>query len=133
MIDHLRELQAEVPSPSGLRFRIGALPSRLEEVLVGLQESGASLLAYPGLRLIYAHFALTESPIEGEVESAFHAVANAASAAGGSYVCENAPTWAKRGRDMFSELGDAGPIMRALKERFDPGGVLNPGRFAGGI
>jgi FAD/FMN-containing dehydrogenase len=34
---------------------------------------------------------------------------------------------------MFGEIGAAGSIMRALKERFDPGGVLNPGRFAGRI
>ena len=132
-IDRLRELQAEIPSPSGLRFRIGALPSRLEEALVGLQKNGASLLAHPGLRLIYAHFALTEPSTESEVDRAFHAVATAARDAGGNYVCEAAPSWVKRGRDMFGEIGAARPIMRALKERFDPGGVLNPGRFAGGI
>jgi glycolate oxidase FAD binding subunit len=132
-IDRLRELQAEIPAPSGLRFRIGALPSRLEEALVGLQESGASLLAYPGLRLIYAGFPLTEPPAANEVDLAFRAVAKAAREAGGNYVCEAAPSWAKTGREMFGEIGAAGSIMRALKERFDPGGVLNPGRFAGRI
>ena len=85
-IDRLRELQAEVPAPSGLRFRIGALPSRLEEALVELQKSGASLLAYPGLRLIYARFPLTEPPVEGEVDAAFHTVAKAAREAGGHYI-----------------------------------------------
>jgi glycolate oxidase FAD binding subunit len=132
-IDRLRELQAEVPAPSGLRFRFGALPSRLEEALVEIRKSGASILAYPGLRLIYARFALTEPPAESEVDAAFHTIAKAARRAGGHYVCEAAPSWAKPGRDMFGEIGAAGSIMRALKERFDPGGVLNPGRFAGGI
>jgi FAD/FMN-containing dehydrogenase len=32
---------------------------------------------------------------------------------------------------MFCDLGASGAIVRALKQRFDPTGVLNPGRFAG--
>jgi len=132
-IERLRDLQAEVPVPWGLRFRIGALPSRLEDALLQLQKSGASLLAYPGLRLIYARFPLSEPPAESEVEVAFDTVAKAAGEAGGHYVCEAAPSWAKSGRDMFGEIGATGSIMRGLKKRFDPCGVLNPGRFAGRI
>ena len=30
-----------------------------------------------------------------------------------------------------SQTAEALAVMRALKSRFDPGGVLNPGRFAG--
>ena len=67
------------------------------------------------------------------MDAAFHTVAKAARDAGGHYICEAAPSWAKSGRDMFGEIGATGSIMRALKERFDPGGVLNPGRFAGRI
>ena len=33
--------------------------------------------------------------------------------------------------DMFGALGASGSIVRELKQRFDPTGVLNPGRFAG--
>jgi len=29
--------------------------------------------------------------------------------------------------------GDALPLMRAIKQRFDPRGILNPGVFVGGI
>jgi glycolate oxidase FAD binding subunit len=35
--------------------------------------------------------------------------------------------------DPWGEAGELLPLFRALKERFDPGGVLNPGRFIGGI
>jgi FAD/FMN-containing dehydrogenase len=34
---------------------------------------------------------------------------------------------------VFGEPGEALALMRALKLRFDPRGVLNPGRFAGGL
>ncbi|MFV1978279.1 MAG: FAD-binding oxidoreductase [Myxococcota bacterium] len=130
-IEQIRDLQAEVPTPLGLRFRIGALFSRLERTIAELRSGGASLLAYPGLQLVYASFALDASPDEREVESIFRNVEAIARSAGGGYVCEAAPTSVKAGRDMFGDLGASGTITRALKQRFDPTGVLNPGRFAG--
>ena len=35
--------------------------------------------------------------------------------------------------DVWGSPGDALPLMRAVKEQFDPKGTLNPGRFVGGI
>jgi len=35
--------------------------------------------------------------------------------------------------DAWGSPGDALPLMRAVKEQFDPKGTLNPGRFVGGI
>jgi glycolate oxidase FAD binding subunit len=130
-IENVRDLQAKVPAPFGLRFRLGVLFSRLESAIVELRASGASVLAYPGLQLVYASFALDASPTESESEAIFRNVDSVASSAGGSYVCEAAPTSAKVGRDMFGDLDASAAITRALKRRFDPTGVLNPGRFAG--
>ena len=130
-IGKIRDLQAEVPAPFGLRFRVGALASRFESTIVELRACGASLLAYPGLQLVYASFALDASPTEGEVEAIFRNVESAARSAGGGYVCEAAPTSIKANRDMFGDLGASESIVRELKRRFDPTGVLNPGRFAG--
>ncbi len=131
-IARVRELQARAPTPFGLRFRIGALPSRIEPAIGELRARGASLLAYPGLRLVYASFSLDAAPAEREVDAIFREVEAIAERAGGGYVCEAAPPAAKAGRDMFGALGSSAPIVRALKRRFDPTGVLNPGRFAGG-
>jgi glycolate oxidase FAD binding subunit len=131
VIGAIRDRQREVPAPAGLRFRIGALPSRLESTLVELRAAGASTLAYPALRLVYAGFALDTSPGEARVDAIFRDVESLAQRAGGGYVCEAAPTAVKTGRDMFGDLGASRAIVRALKQRFDPTGVLNPGRFAG--
>lgn len=35
--------------------------------------------------------------------------------------------------EPWGTVGDALPLMRALKRQFDPNGILNPGRFVGGI
>jgi glycolate oxidase FAD binding subunit len=35
--------------------------------------------------------------------------------------------------DVWGNPGDTLPLMRAIKQRFDPKGTLNPGRFVGGI
>jgi glycolate oxidase FAD binding subunit len=52
---------------------------------------------------------------------------------GGSAVIERCPPGLKRGLDVFGDAGPALAIMRRMKEQYDPGRVLNPGRFAGGI
>lgn len=37
------------------------------------------------------------------------------------------------GCDAWGDPGDAWPMMQAIKQQFDPGATLNPGRFVGGI
>ena len=51
----------------------------------------------------------------------------------GSVVVLQAPLDIKDGIDVWGPIGDALPLMRRVKERFDPAGILNPGRFVGGI
>jgi glycolate dehydrogenase FAD-binding subunit len=53
---------------------------------------------------------------------------------GGSLVVERAPRAVKDGLDVWGPVApDALAIMRRLKSEFDPAGILNPGRFVGGI
>ena len=53
--------------------------------------------------------------------------------AAGSLVVLQAPPEVKAGVDVWGSVGDAFPLMRGLKEQFDPGRILNPGRFVGGL
>jgi glycolate oxidase FAD binding subunit len=54
-------------------------------------------------------------------------------ALGGTCVVEHAPPGALAGLDVWGDVGPALESMRRLKREVDPEGVLNPGRFVGGI
>lgn len=47
----------------------------------------------------------------------------------GNLIVENAPPELKQQMDVWGPLGDAAGLMKQVKVRFDPSGLLNPGRF----
>ena len=51
----------------------------------------------------------------------------------GSLVVLQAPVAVKTRVDVWGPPGNGFHLMRGLKEQFDPGNVLNPGRFVGGL
>ena len=52
---------------------------------------------------------------------------------GGTMVALGCPVAVKRGLDVWGPTTDAQKLMVRIKQRFDPEGTLNPGRFLGGI
>jgi len=51
----------------------------------------------------------------------------------GSLVVLHCPPGVKTRLDVWGSAGDAQPLMLRVKEQLDPAGILNPGRFVGGI
>lgn len=52
---------------------------------------------------------------------------------GGSFAVLRCPLEVKSKIDVWGNAGDALPLMKRIKAQFDPTGVLNPGRFIGGV
>ncbi len=52
---------------------------------------------------------------------------------GGSVVVEQCPLTIKRRLDVWGPDPSGIDIMRRIKKNLDPQGILNPGRFLGGI
>jgi len=51
----------------------------------------------------------------------------------GHLVIESAPASLKKNLDVWEHVGASFKMMQALKRKFDPNNILNPGRFVGGI
>ena len=52
---------------------------------------------------------------------------------GTAAVVEKCPVPVKKAMDVYDGLGPELSVMRRLKEEFDPGRNLSPGRYAGRI
>ncbi len=52
---------------------------------------------------------------------------------GGSVVVREAPVSFKKRVEVWGPMGTRLELTRRLKEKFDPRGIMNPGRFVGGI
>lgn len=50
-----------------------------------------------------------------------------------SLVVERAPATLKAGIDVWGDPGNSVRLMRAIKDQLDPRGLLNPGRYVGGL
>jgi len=61
------------------------------------------------------------------------ALRSAAAATGGRLSVTSGLELLPEGFDAWGEAGASSRIMKAIKERFDPGRTLNPGRFVGGL
>ncbi|MEE9262701.1 MAG: FAD-binding oxidoreductase [Dehalococcoidia bacterium] len=51
----------------------------------------------------------------------------------GGWVIERCPSEIKRGLDVWGPPPDSMEVMRRIKATLDPAGLLNPGRFVGGV
>jgi glycolate oxidase FAD binding subunit len=71
-------------------------------------------------------------PAELQIE-AVEALRSRVTQRGGSLVVTDAPVEVKRAIDVWGDVGSALPLMRRVKQMFDPNGIMNSGRFVGGI
>lgn len=119
-----------------LRLKVALPPGQLAS-LIQMIESAAwtsppALLAYGGTGIMYVRVA---SPAPPDFD-ALREIRQLASANQASVVVEACPVSWKLGAEALDVWGPpAGPIelMRRLKQACDPQGLLNPGRFVGGI
>jgi glycolate oxidase FAD binding subunit len=121
------DTQAGAPT---LALRASLLPSHGVALLDRLSSARAESVAYPTTGLVVTH--MDESDVDHAVQLVNDLRAWVEST-GGSLVVTLAPVEIKQRIDVWGDAGSALPVMRRLKEQFDPRATLNPGRFVGGL
>ncbi|MBI4608982.1 MAG: FAD-binding oxidoreductase [Candidatus Rokubacteria bacterium] len=132
------ELPRRVVAEAAAQMKLAVLPAHVTDVIeqaggVAQRHSlGAAFVAHAGI-------GIARGVLTGGRDSA-RAVADVlgewreiAKAAGGSALVEWAPLAVKEAAAVWDPPGPAFRIMQRIKAQLDPRGILNPGRFVGGI
>jgi glycolate oxidase FAD binding subunit len=131
----LRARLAAFPlEPAAAILRAAALPAEVGDVMLAFErEAGGAgspvrCLAHAANGVVRAAVARPDA-----VVPVVAALRPGLEARGGSLVVERATPGVKQQVEVWGDPGAGLPLMRRVKEAFDPGRVLAPGRFVGGI
>jgi glycolate oxidase FAD binding subunit len=94
---------------------------------------GAALAAHAGVGVVQAVLARAGSADAGAVVAVLEEWRTLVRAAGGQALIESAPLAVKVLVPVWDDPGPSLRIMQRIKSQLDPNGLLNPGRFVGGI
>jgi glycolate oxidase FAD binding subunit len=135
----VRETRHLLTSPVAIATA-GVLPADIGAYLGAAQATGRmagfelAAVAHPGHGLVTLVLAPGGAPRPAATTAAVLAGwRDAARARGGHLVVEWAPLGVREVCPVWDPPGPSVNLMRGLKARLDPQGVLNPGRFVGGI
>jgi glycolate oxidase FAD binding subunit len=116
-------------------LKIGAPPADLTAVLASVLGAAgragveARLSGHAGTGVTFAALSGSEDGLVEVVEE----VREIRARRGGSVVVQEAPLTVKERLEVWGSGGDYLGLTRRVKEKFDPGYTMNPGRFLGGI
>ncbi len=97
-----------------------ALPQRVQAAVAATVSHGALRGAF-------------RAETAGALVQGLNAAREALVGLGGYLVVQRLPDAARNGLDVWGRPPDGLGVMRRLKAAFDPKGILNPGRFVGGL
>jgi glycolate oxidase FAD binding subunit len=126
-----------------ISLRVSVLPSRLGEMIALLREQLSTVASDyetlidsgTGIARVFVN-AAEEELVESRLQRwrvSVHNLRSFCEREGGSVIMERAPLVMKPKIDAWGELLSAANLMRTIKGKFDPKGILNPGRFVAGI
>jgi glycolate oxidase FAD binding subunit len=137
--DFPRDLKGNYPNLISLKsnFLISKWGEMLKSYEKIVQESGFdhAFLCHSGNGILYSHI-LSEKNLRSKIGSLIELIEKLKSEAvknEGNLVVESSPLSMKKKVDVWGQSRSDYEIMHRLKEQIDPVGILNPGRFVGGI
>ena len=127
-----------VSGPATLRCKVSLQPTQLAAFCADLESEAqrrhapVRLLARVGNGILYTAFEGEAVP-DDQILSLVDWIRVHATGNNGFVVVEEIPAALKARANVWGSVGKAFPLMQRLKETLDPKGILNPGRFVGGL
>jgi glycolate oxidase FAD binding subunit len=124
-------------SDAALVCKAAVLPSRVPALSERIDTTGRELGLAPLLvshltaGIVYSAWPLPQDEGVQRALDLATTLRQAVAGLGGSLVIEACPLALKEKIDVWGEPAADFPLMRRIKEQFDPQGILNPGRFLG--
>lgn len=100
--------------------------------LTSWQVQAMGLMGNGIVYVIFSDFPDSDVPVQ-HVADTVASLRDAAANVSGNLIVESAPTALKRQIDVWGPVGRSFELMEAIKTKLDPIGLLNVGRFVGGI
>lgn len=125
VVDEIRDARARAPGETENVSRARVLGTETFELTRAMRRAGLSISVDVGLGVIHARGQL-------ETPDALRNFRRAAKAGSGHLFCESMPASWRAELDAFGLSSETAPLMAVLRKRFDPDGILNPGRFIAG-
>jgi glycolate oxidase FAD binding subunit len=135
-------LEGEGAGVGGIVVRLGTLPSRVYTVMAAVAQAlnplvpGAMIIGDCGVGLVklcLGHEGLAAGRIDEPLLRVLRELPGLAGANGGYAVVESAPPEAKAQIEVWGPPPSSFALLKALKRKFDPEGILSSGRFIGGL
>lgn len=129
--------ESEISPHTEFILRLSALPADLNALINEINRAlpRTHLRAHAANGVVRLHAGLTwlDSLKTRERARRIAELRKLTQARGGQMIILRAPDEIKNQLDVWGEAGETEGLMRALKEKFDPHALLNPGRFVAGI
>lgn len=122
-----------------LRYKASVLPTHVAGFYKKAEEEAElrglllRLLSHAGSGIIYGHVPQDDNVTPEKLLSFVDWLRILAKQLSSSLVVEQIDPALKDRVDVWGHVGNSFPLMKRLKETLDPQGILNPGRFVGGI
>jgi glycolate oxidase FAD binding subunit len=117
--------------------RIYVTPTQVSTIAGELEYTeglDAAILSHPGYGTMNVSWFAEDGTLSADAARGILTLCReAVHRAGGSMIIERCPLEVKSHIDVWDDAGEPLKIMRRMKEQYDPRGILNPGRFVGGI
>ncbi len=122
-----------------LRCKASLLPDKVAlfckevETETAARGFAVQLLAHAGNGIVFTRFIHADEASADKIPAFVDWLRIVAKRLQGYVVIEDIDPSLKERVDVWGHVGGALPLMKRLKETFDPNGILNPGRFVGGL